>query len=504
MTAKITRRDFLKTSGLLAAGMALAACRPQVETEMAAPVGPSPPQTPWPTTVPADEALLAHTLRRISWGPTPEMFERARSLGLDAYIEEQLHPETLDDSEVESLLDNFETLTMTPGERDELEKRAQPIQELIGATLLRQWRSPRQLYEVVVDFWSNHFNIFIGKNQCRVLKTDDDLDVIRPNALGKFADLLSASAHSPAMLVYLDQASSGKRAPNENYARELMELHTISVDGGYSHDDIIEVARAFTGWSVAGRRDVLRKAGSFLFRRQMHDDGEKRVMDLAIPAGGGEEDGQMILDYLGHHEMTARFISTKLARRFVADEPPASLVAKLSQTFTESGGDTREMLRVLLRSDEFRNSAGQKVKRPLEFFISALRVTNARIGSRSRALVDYLRQLGQVPFFWSPPTGYPDTADWWMTTSGLLGRWNFGLLLAAGMIRGAEVDLESLTADAASPRDVVDVLSIRFLGEKLPDDARDILIDFASQGDLGDNLAGVAGLIMGSPHFQVR
>jgi uncharacterized protein (DUF1800 family) len=306
------------------------------------------------------------------------------------------------------------------------------------------------------------------------------------------------------MLVYLDQATSTRRAPNENYARELLELHTVGVEGGYSHEDIVELARALTGWSVTGFRDKNQEPGLFTFRDRAHDDGQKQVLGMVVPAGGGQEDGEIILDMLAQHPMTARFISEKLVRRFVADDPPASLVEKLSQVFLATEGDSREMMRTLLHSDEFKASAGQKFKRPLEFFISSLRVTSAEIRRTPRALTTYLRQMGQMPFFWSPPTGYPDYADWWTTTSGMLNRWNFALLLTAGEVPGVEMNLPALTADAATPQDVVDLLSIRFLGEKLPDNARDILVDFASTSSLDANLPDIAGLILGSPHFQVR
>ena len=508
MAKEINRRDFLKSSGLLAAALALAACEAApTETGRATPTLATASE-PDAQTLPGksldDDALLLHTLKRISFGVTPAMLAHAREIGLDAYIEEQLSPEKHDNKNIEQYVSNFETLSMTPKERFELESFGQPIQELIAATLLRQWRSESQLYEVMVDFWSNHFNIFIAKNQCRVLKADDDRDVIRAHAFGKFGEILSASAHSSAMLVYLDQATSTKKAPNENYARELLELHTLGVDGGYTHEDIVEVARALTGWSVTGFRDTAREPGQFTFRRQAHDNGEKQVMGTVVPARGGEEDGRIVLDMLAEHPMTAKFISTKLAQRFVADEPPASLISKLTQVFTDTDGDTKEMLRTLLHSDEFKTSAGQKMKRPLEFFISALRVTDAEIRRTPRALTDYLRQMGQMPFLWSPPTGYPDYAEWWKTTSGMLNRWNFALQLTAGEVPGVSIDLKTLTKDAGSTQDAVDILSIRLLGETLPDDARNILIDYASTDSLDTTLPDIAGLILGSPQFQAR
>ncbi len=507
MTRSLSRRNFLKLSGTFAAWAALSACKPRAGALTTQPPNSPTLQPPGhPATPLSDEAAITHTLRRLTFGLTPEMIEHARTVGLDNWLEEQLRPETLDDSQVDNFLSRFSTLTMTPAERFLLENRGQPVQEIIAATLLRQRFSNRQVYEMLVDFWTNHFNIFIGKNQCRVLKTDDDLQAIRPNALGQFKDLLWASAHSPAMLVYLDQAESTKDIPNENYARELMELHTISVESGYSHHDVEEVARALTGWSIARPRDRRSGAqtGAYLFRAGAHDDDEKHILDLHLPAGGGERDGETVLDYLAHHDWTARFIGAKLARRFVADDPPQSLVESLIDVFQSTGGDTRELVRALVQSDEFKAAAGTKVKRPLEFFISTLRVTSADITGQPRPLVEHLRLLGQIPFTWQTPDGYPDYAAWWTTTSGLLNRWNFCLLLTANEIRGTRVDLKSLTADAGSPADVVDVLSQRFVGEILPDDARDILIDFASAGNLGKNLAPVAGLILGSPHFQVR
>ena len=368
---------------------------------------------------------------------------------------------------------------------------------------MRQQHSQRQVHEMMVDFWSTHFSIYIRRKLCQVLKTDDDLKVIRPNALGKFRDLLHASAHSPAMLVFLDQSESFSGSPNENYARELLELHTVGVESGYSHHDVAELARVLTGWTVSGVTDREMQPGLFNFDPDIHDNGEKHVMGMMI-SPGGEEEGMLILDMLASHASTARFVSWKLARRFVSDSPDPALVEALSQVFTQSDGDTRQMLRALLNSESFKASAGQKFKRPLEFFISALRVTGATITGTSRRLLEPLRLLGQLPFRWQQPDGYPDVAEYWATTSGMLDRWNFGLLLASNLIRGASVDLNPLTRDAASAEDLVDVLSLRFIGERLPDDARSILVDFASSDDLDVVTPPVAGLILGSPHFQVR
>ena len=529
MPAKITRRQFIGVSGAFAAWGALAACQPKLFLNSsptgtpgaattarpgpAATLAPAAGTSAPPATAAAaatlgpaatGDALLAHVLRRLTFGAPPAMADHARAIGLEAFIDEQLHPERLDDSPVDALLSPLTTLAMSPADRLALAKKALPAQELTLATVLRQVNSQRQLFELVVDFWTNHFNIDIRKNECRFLKTDDDLQVIRPRALGKFGDLLSASAHSPAMLVYLDQATGTKGVPNENYARELMELHTVSTAALFGPPDVVAVARAFTGWTVVGPAGRGGPPGTFTYRPTLHDDGEKDVLGLHLPAGQGQADGQQILDFLSQNPLTARSISTKLARRFVTDDPPASLVDQLAGVFSASGGDMHAVLPALFASAEFRASAGLKFKRPLEFFVSGLRLMGAQFPSQPRALLGQVALLGQPPFQWQMPNGYPDVAGYWATTSGLLNRWNFGMRLAAGSLPGTAVDLPALTRAAGSPSDVVDVLSLRLTGAKLPDDARAILVEFASAGDLGANLAPLAGLILGSPHFQVR
>lgn len=510
----ISRRDFLKASGLMAAWTALSACAPNAETTPTlAHATPGATSQPFPQLtqdivppampLPAGEALLQHTLRRLTFGPTPEMLDKARSMGLEAFIEEQLSPESIPDPEIDSLLQPFRTLNMTVAQRLELNENSRSARELIDSTILRQRHSQRQVFEMMVDFWGNHFNIFIGKFLCKVLKTDDDLKVIRPNALGKFRDLLYASAKSPAMLIYLDQAESFGESPNENYARELMELHTVGVESGYSHHDVAELARVLTGWTISRPNNQKIGPGIYYFNPDIHDYGEKHILGTMI-SPTGESEGMLILDMLASHNSTAHFISQKLARRFISDSPDPMFVDALSQVFIDTDGDIRQLLRTILNSEAFKSSAGMKFKKPLDFFISTLRVTDAKMTENSRKLYEQLQLLGQLPFSWLMPDGYPDLEEYWATTSGMLDRWNFGFMLVSNVIRGAAVNLPALTKDAASPEDVVDVLSIRFLGSRMPDDARSILVDLASSNSLDVIIPSVAGLILGSPHFQVR
>ena len=514
----ISRRDFLKASGLMAAWTALSACAPNTETPPShahatpgatqaatSQVFPEFTQAVVPSAMPIldGEALLQHTLRRLTFGPTPEMLDKARSMGLEAFIEEQLLPESIPDPEIDALLQSFRTLNMTVAQRLELNENSRSARELIDATILRQRYSQRQVFEMMVDFWGNHFNIYIGKFLCKVLKTDDDLKVIRPNALGKFRDLLYASAKSPAMLVYLDQAESLGESPNENYARELMELHTVGVESGYSHHDVAELARVLTGWTISRPNNQKIGPGIYYFNPDIHDYGEKHVLGMMI-SPTGESEGMLILDMLASHNSTAHFISQKLARRFISDSPDLAFVDALSQVFIDTDGDIRQLLRTILNSEAFKSSAGMKFKKPLDFFISTLRVTDAKMTENSRKLYEQLQLLGQLPFSWLMPDGYPDVEEYWATTSGMLDRWNFGFMLASNVIRGAAVNLPALTRDAASPEDVVDVLSIRFLGSRMPDDARSILVDLASSNSLDVIIPSVAGMILGSPHFQVR
>jgi len=423
-----------------------------------------------------------HFLNRIGFGPTPEEIEKVKSMGILSYLEEQLQPDGIPDPVVEEKLAQLKTIRLSSQELLELypppaQVRAKgmefsPMQgpryvifELQQAKLLRAVYSQRQLYELMVDFWTNHFNVFAGKGADRWLVTSYDRDTIRPHALGHFRELLLATARSPAMLFYLDNwlsvspteasrqlrpnAKPGARQGlNENYARELMELHTLGGDGGYTQKDVVEVARCFTGWTI--RRP--RGEPEFLFNSRMHDPREKVVLGTRIAAGGGMEDGLKAIDLLARHPSTARFIATKLARRFVSDDPPASLVTLVAKAFRESDGDIRQVLRPIFTSPEFFSPEviQAKVKKPVEFVASALRAVGAETNA-SPALLRYLVRMGEPLFLAQPPTGFPDVGSTWISPNMLLARMNFAMDLTTNRIPGTRVRREVDPLTLASP-----------------------------------------------------
>ena len=444
---------------------------------------------------------VIHVLSRTGYGISNNQLNLIQAIGLPAYLEQQLYPETIDDSAAEAFVaEHFPRIFLSTGELfqvSEEERRRAPA-ELKLATLYRRWFSHRQLYELMVEFWSDHFNIYQDSGPLRFLKLEDDREVIRPHALGRFADLLHASARSPAMLYYLDNYRNFVTGPNENYARELMELHTLGVDGGYTEQDVLEVARCFTGWSLERRGP---QRGSFRFYPELHDRGEKTVLDTTIPAGGGMEDGLHVLDLLATHPSTARFIAEKLCRRLVADNPPPTLVDRLAETFTETDGDIRALLHTLLGSEEFRGAADAKLKRPVEFLGAVLRGLEPAIDRRGvRQLIRITQALGQVPFSWPPPNGYPDVMNYWASTNGLLNRWNFVVALSEGRLEGLSIDPSSLLDGVSTPEQAVDRLAERLLRRSLDPQDRQLLIAYAKQG----SPAGLIGLLLASDYFQYR
>ena len=404
-----------------------------------------------------------------------------------------------------------EVLQRNPDLRDQLRRSQRALGELQSAKLARAVGSERQLQEVMTDFWENHFSVFAGKGVTRLFLPAYDRDVIRPHALGKFRDLLGAVAKSPAMLFYLDQwqstvdslhpselamqaprrrrppraaarpparpaqAARARRGLNENYARELMELHTLGVDGGYTQQDVIEVARALTGWTMNPRQNA-----EFVFRPAIHDAGEKVVLGHRLRAGRGMEDGEEVLDILARDPHTAHFIARKLAVRFVSDDPPPALVERAAQTFLESDGDIRETVRTIVTSPEFFSRAAyrSKVKSPFELVASSLRALGAQPDTSMRS-AQVVAFLGQPMFGHRDPNGWPETGEAWMNSGAILNRINFGAALAGGRLPNASVtqwsEAERLRG---APRDQqVDAVVDAFLGGHVSPDTRQILMD---------------------------
>jgi len=591
----------------------------------------------------SEEEAILQALNRLGFGPRPGDIDRVKEMGLQKWIDQQLHPESINDSALEARVDRFPTLKMSSTKL--LEEFPQPqvaakregvtveeyrkeqqdhvkqamaasgdggdinimdsqiqskfekvdsdpnadmgkgqgkgqggfsnqmfnyadiktpqriVAELSMAKVTRAVYSERQLDEMMVDFWYNHFNVFANKGQERWLITSYERDAIRPHAMGKFRDLLEATAKSPAMLFYLDNWLSvdpeawaklqqeqqqrgfrrggfgggpfgiprfpqGTGAPqanaaakqkqdrglNENYGRELMELHTLGVDGGYTQDDVINIAKAFTGWTIKQpRRDP-----EFSFDDRLHDKSTKTVLGHKINAGG-MKDGEEVLDILARDPHTAHHISYEIAQRFVSDEPPAALVDRMAQTFQKSDGDIREVLRTMIYSPEFwsKDVYRAKIKTPFEVVVSATRAVGANVDV-PLALVQWTTRIGQPLYQCEPPTGYSARADAWVNTGALLNRMNFSLALTANRVRGAQVDTEALlnSQGATDPYALLDRSIHVLLGYQVSKETRATLEQQLNdpqilQATLGDpikqvNAPMIAGLVLGSPEFQRR
>ena len=527
------RRAAVVAIALLAAGISGAAAPSSKLTLPASPL--------------TEHERILHVLNRLGYGPRPADVARVREMGVAAYLDQQLHPESLENGALGEALAGYPVLTASTAQlvkdypqptaelrqrvaqgdmtRRELRQLMPParrpaviIQQIQAAAVTRAIGSEAQLEEVLAAFWFNHFNVYSQKGPVRWMVPAYERDAIRPHVLGRFRDLVLATARHPAMLFYLDNWMSKREGLNENYARELMELHTLGVDGGYTQQDVTEVARAFTGWTI----DRPRQGGSFLFRAALHDQGSKRVLGQTIPAGGGEGDGTRVIDLLVRHPSTARFIATKLARHFVSDDPPATLVDRLAAAFRSSDGDIRAVMTALVTSPEFwsREAYRAKIKTPFEVVASAMRALDGRLDpSRGGAapLAREVGRLGQPLYEAQPPTGYPDRAESWVNTGALLGRMNFALGLAHNRVRGAAVNLDAVlgTVDRAAPAEVLDrLLTVVLHGAATPQTRAVLTTQLRSPeitrttGD--DRVASdtdvqkLAALVLGSPEFQRR
>ena len=565
----------------------------------------------------SEEQQIIHVLNRLGFGARPGDVERVKAMGLENYINQQLNPEKIPDSVAENKVKDLGVLTMTTAElyekypqpgmllrqlqakgllgADQAEPKKDPanpqqvdpqnekyremlreyyqqnglmqpqriVAELQASRILRAVYSERQLQEVMVDFWTNHFNVFANKGADRWLLPAYDRDTIRPNALGKFSELLLATAQSPAMLFYLDnfqsvspnanrpnaqmrplfnlrpqaqlrprqqlrleqremrspqrprpQQQQQRRGINENYARELMELHTLGVDGGYTQKDVQEVARCFTGWTIfqprggaaavnalMGTDAARRNAGTFFFNARVHDEGEKIVLGHKIPAGGGIKDGLTVLDILAHHPSTAKFIATKLVHHFVSDTPPPALVDRVAAAFTKSDGDIRTTLKAIFFSNEFNSPEAYraKIKRPFELVVSAIRSlgadTNGGPGTHQ-----WIARMGEPLYGFQTPNGYSDAAESWVNTGALLERMNFGLAMAGNRIPGTRVDLTKFTMQDKSKL-IDESLKLLVAGD-ISAGTRETLMKQINAANATESAAQVVGMILGTPEFQ--
>ncbi|AOS43656.1 hypothetical protein Verru16b_00708 [Lacunisphaera limnophila] len=553
----------------------------------------------------AEQATAAHVLNRLGYGPRPGEVERVAAQGVPSWIRAQLQPEGLPDAAAQAAVAKLTHLQLTPAalvtayheQRNQAQKAnaakategepmqatrprtaqddplrsvvAQALGELQYAKLTRAVRSERQLEEVLVDFWFNHFNVDVRKQAVRATVVTYEQDTIRPHVFGRFRDLLGATAQSPAMLVYLDNARSSREreltdrerarqrqagaktmgpdgeaaAPaarprkgglNENYGRELLELHTLGVDGGYTQRDVQEVARVFTGWTVDPRD------GRFVFRERMHDPKPKTVLGTKIK-GGGQAEGERVLDLLATHPATARHLATKLCQRFVADTPPAALVERVAAEFRASDGDLRRTYAALFASPEFLGPEyrGAKTKSPFEFLASALRATGAtlvevppragrppvhaveaglvfgrgaeRIAAlpRRTALM-HLVEMGQPLYAWGPPTGFPEDSSHWVNAGALVARLNFALALTGGQVADCRVEPGPLLrgADTDEPASVITTLGRTVLGKEPGENTRRIVLAQLEESAGGEatpiNSRKALALLLGAPEFQRR
>jgi uncharacterized protein (DUF1800 family) len=521
-----------------------------------------------------DEAIL-HALNKLGFGARPGQVEQVKQTGLENWIQAQLHPENISDPVVDARLAQFPALSLNVAQLfdqyppqdvaakrlglkiEEYQKRLQDlaktpggmsslpfkdqneiVNDVMAAKMIRAIYSDRQLSEQLADFWFNHFNIFVYKDLDRWYLIPYERDAIRPHVLGKFRDLLDATAKSPAMLFYLDNASSadpqafarlkqhpvhprageklpplgGRRGLNENYGRELMELHTLGVDGGYKQEDVIEVARAFTGWTIESPREN----PTFYFDTRIHDIDPKHVLGKKIK-GGGIKDGDEVLDLLVKNKNTAQHISLQLAQHFISDDPPPALVARMAKAFEKSKGDIRAVMATMIYSPEFWSRAAfrAKVKTPFELVASTARTLGADV-DQPLQLAQWVARIGEPLYQCLPPTGYSDKAAAWVSTGALLNRMNFAVALTSNKVRGAQVDLTPLvgTDVMTKPQLALERVEAEFIAGQVSDTTRATLEQQLQEprilgAKLDDpvkqvNVALITGLVLGSPEFQKR
>ncbi|MCW2667626.1 MAG: hypothetical protein JWN57_2588, partial [Frankiales bacterium] len=494
-----------------------------------------PTVSPVQAVAPATPGLLSddpvlHLLRRATYGPTPELLAEVKALGVSAWLDQQLAPQGIDDSQVERWVSGYSLLTKTPAElRAELSGGSwTAMDQVCRAHLVRSVWSKRQLFEVMVDFWSNHFNIATPSSEVWDCKPLDDRTVIRPHALGRFADMLQASARSPAMLRYLDNADSRGSKPNENYGREILELHTVGLGAGYTESDMRQSALALTGlsvWNAWDKNVPAEQVGSFRYRADFRYRGALTVLGWSHPNASAADGEAAITSYLNHlarHPGTARRLATKLCLRFVSDTPPASLVDTLAAVYLAHDTAIVPVLRALFASAEFAASIGQKVRRPYEDVVATLRTLQVQPSDPAgpgKAISDVLWQIGQLghgPLGWHPPNGYPDVAAAWASPASTLGRWNAHVGHAGGWWAKNGLPAPDLRARIDAPTvttvgQLVDRLSRALLCQPMRPEHAAALVAFIGipataaprKWDF-DLLPILAALVLDSPYWSLR
>ena len=513
-----TRRDLFKMAGTLGLAGSVGAVASTLPLEAAeAAVTPKPGSA----FVPTDQNL--HLLRRATFGPTPDLLASVRNKGRAGWLDAQLDANSIDDSDCEKFVKSrFPKLFWTiPEARNKVAKgdRWDYLISLAMATIARQTWSKRQLHEVMCDFWSNHLHVTAPIEGVWFSRHDYDRKVIRQHALGRFEDMLIASAQHPAMLLYLNNAESTKVEPNENYGRELLELHTVGLDASYSEAEMFDSALIMTGFTVDA------EDGTFRYNGYSHHTGPVKVLDFEDnnPTGGGGYDVALrYLRYLAQHPSTARHIARKLCVRFVSDEPDEALVDALAQTYLDNESEIAPVLRHLFTSEAFESSLGDKTRRPLEDVIATLRILGFRPEQRGtdamRSLYYICNEVGQAPFAWDLPDGYPDTATAWQSAGTTLNRWNRHLSLAGGWFPKTlrKPPLRSLLPKRL-PRTfggMVDDLAKRLVFRELSKEHRDVVLSLlqrragdpftANHADAHWLMAPAVAIILDSPYHGIR
>ncbi|PYP46892.1 MAG: DUF1800 domain-containing protein [Gemmatimonadetes bacterium] len=512
----------------------------------------APLQSPTPATAltPRDSAF--HALNRLAYGPRPGEVPRVAAEGVMRWIDRQLSVDGIDDHGLAERERQFQVLEYdrgdlaamyTAAQRERRERKlaaapdtmadkdaASPIAqrgrrlagEFADLAVVRAALSERQLYEIMVDFWTNHFNVYFAKGADRFLTPDYIEHTIRPRAMGKFADLLIATAKSPAMLFYLDNWESvapGTSPPfprsarrrggqgvrpmpkgiNENYARELLELHTLGVDGGYTQQDVIDVARIFTGWSI----ERPQQGGDFEFHEWAHDRGDKQVLGVRFEGGHNMDEGIRLLKLLASDPATMHHVSRKLCQRFVSDDPPDGCVDDAVAAWKRSSGDMRDVLRAIFHGPDFwaAENVRAKVKTPLEFVVSAARAVDAQPDTSPR-LAQVVARLGEPLYLHVAPDGYPERETAWVNSGALLDRMNAAVALAAGKLQGVTVALDSIVS-AGGAEELIGVVNEKILGGTMSENTKQVLRrELAGISDPMQARALAVGLAIGGPEFQ--